>query len=307
MEIIQGTTDFQLNSDSAVAIGKFDGVHIGHRKIIAELLARKEQGLTTCVFTFDPAPSVLFGSDVTEITTRDEKRLLFERLGVDVLLEFPMNYETAGTDPEVFVREYLAGKLRARVIVAGDDLSFGAGGRGNTELLASFADELGFTVQTMEKVRFRRSPVSSTRIRKLLGEGKMEEVNRLLGEPYFIEGKVVQGNKLGRTIGFPTVNILPGRNKQVPPYGVYFSEVVLDGRKYPAITNIGCKPTVSEEKVCGAETFIYDFNDDIYGKRIQVRLLTFVRPEKIFESVDALKRQLDGDIASGREYFSRRK
>ena len=182
MEIIAGTTDFYLEKDTAAAIGKFDGVHLGHRRLLEEILNKKKNGLAACVFTFDPTPAVLFGlSDGKELTTREEKRRLFERLGIDILIEFPLTKETAATEPERFVTEILAKQMNTRFVAAGEDLSFGKNGAGNAELLEKMAPQLGFCVRTIEKIEVDGIEVSSTYIRKLVEEGRMEEAEKMLG------------------------------------------------------------------------------------------------------------------------------
>lgn len=303
LEIIAGTPDFYLEKETAAAIGKFDGVHIGHRRLLEEILERKKAGLAACVFTFDPAPAVLFGtSDGRELTTREEKRLLFERMGVDILIEFPLNRETAGMLPEAFVRDVLAGRMQARFLAAGSDLSFGAGGAGNAALLERLGPELGFDVKIIEKVCLENQVVSSTSVREQVEAGQMQLVNRLLGMPYLVAGLVTPGKQLGRTLGFPTLNLLPGEKKLLPPNGVYFSQVRCRGKLYRAISNVGYKPTVAEERVMGLESYLYDFDKQVYGESVEVYLLGFRRPERQFESVEALQRQLQEDIAAGRLY-----
>lgn len=301
MEIIAGTTDFYLEKDTAVAIGKFDGVHLGHRRLLEEILGRKKNGLAACVFTFDPTPAVLFGlSDGKELTTREEKRRLFERLGIDILIEFPLTKETAATEPERFVTEILAKQMNTRFVAAGEDLSFGKNGAGNAELLEKMAPQLGFCVQTIEKIEVNGIEVSSTYIRKLVEEGRMEEAEEMLGMPYTLVGCVEHGNHIGHTLGFPTVNLLPPAGKLLPPNGVYYATVRYNGKVYKAISNVGTKPTVSAEKVMGVESYLYDFNQDIYGQEIEVALKSFRRPERRFGSLEELKSQLDLDIADGR-------
>lgn len=300
MEIITGTTDFYLNRETAVAIGKFDGVHIGHRRLLEEILSRKAKGLTSCVFTFEPAPAVLFGqSDGKELTTREEKRILFERLGVDILIEFPLTLETAAIAPRAFVTELLVKQMNAEFIAAGSDLSFGAKGTGNAALLQSLSRELGYEVKTIEKVCFQGREVSSTYIRGQVESGNMELTKQLLGTAYPVMGKVVHGRRIGRTLGFPTVNLLPEESKLLPPNGVYYSEVRVKDQKYRAISNVGYKPTVTEERVPGVESYLYDFDLDIYGEPIEVYLRRFRRPEKQFCDLEALRTQLREDIAAG--------
>ncbi len=303
LEIIAGTSDFYLERETAAAIGKFDGVHIGHRRLLEEILDRKRDGLAACVFTFDPAPAVFFGmSDGKELTTREEKRMLFERMGVDILIEFPMTAATAAMSPESFVKEVLAERMEARFVAAGSDLSFGAKGAGNAALLKSMAKSLEFEVKIIDKVCFQEREISSTYVREQVEAGNMAQVERLLGMPYPVAGKVVPGMHLGRTLGFPTVNLLPGENKLLPPNGVYFSRVCLQGKRYRAVSNVGYKPTVAEERILGVESYLYDFDREVYGEDAEVYLLAFRRPEKRFDSVEALKAQLAEDIAAGAQY-----
>lgn len=314
MQIIHGTTDFQLNTDTAVAMGKFDGIHIGHRKLLESILEKKKSGLKACIFTFDPAPAVLFGlSDGRELSTKEEKRILFERMGIDILVEFPMTMDTAAIPAETFVREYLCGKLCARYIVAGEDVSFGSRGAGNASLLQKLKEQMGFELSIIEKVWADGEEVSSTRIRSLIEAGEMEKAAGLLSDPYTVGGVVSDGRKLGRTIGFPTANLYPGEDKLMPRKGVYFSKVRIFSenkertKEYVAISNVGCKPTVSEERVMGVETYLYDFEGEIYGQTIEVELLAFHRPETRFESVEVLKNQLQNDILAGRRWHNNTK
>ncbi len=297
MEIVRGTADFQLHRETAVAIGKFDGVHIGHRQLLARIQAQKEKGLASCVFTFDPAPAVFFGSsDGLELSTGEEKRRIFEGLGIDVLVEFSLTEETAAMGPEDFVRRILAKRLNARYVAAGTDLSFGAGGAGDAALLQRLGGELGMEVCLIDKVCVDGRAVSSTYIRTLVEDGRMEPLERLLGAPYSVSGTVGHGRRLGRRLGFPTVNLLPEKGKLLPPNGVYDSRVILGGKVYRAVSNVGYKPTVSKERVRGVESYLYDFHEEAYGEFIQVQLLAFKRPEREFESLEALKCQLQQDI-----------
>ena len=303
MKIITNTVNFHLDRKTAVAIGKFDGIHIGHRRLLEEILEKKREGLCACVFTFDPAPAVLFGlSDGKELTTKEEKRMLFKHMGVDILVEFPMNHETAAISPEAFAREILAERMQARFLAAGSDLSFGARGAGSASMLKDLGSELDFGVSIIDKVCLEGKEISSTYVRSCVEAGDMEQAEKLLGMPYHVIGTVVKGNQLGRTLGFPTLNLLPERNKLLPPKGVYYSQVCCGGKIYRAISNVGYKPTVTEEKVMGVESYLYNFKEDAYGREIEVYLLKFRRPEQRFENVEALGRQLEEDIAAGALY-----
>lgn len=301
LEIISGTVDFYLKKETAVAIGKFDGIHTGHRRLLEEILAQKEKGLKACVFTFDPSPNLLFGlGDNRMITTREEKRRLFERMGIDILIEFPLTVETAATLPETFVADCLARQMSARFLAAGTDLSFGAGGRGNAGLLERMGPDLGIEVKTIDKVCVDGIEVSSSLIKTKLEEGDMEAAERLLGMPYPVMGTVVHGSHLGSGMGIPTVNLLPEADKLLPPNGVYESEVFYRERRFPGISNVGYKPTVTQEKNPGVETYLYDFSKDIYGEYIEVYLKSFKRPEQRFADLKSLKAQVLLDIEGGR-------
>lgn len=303
MQIIERETDFQLDKPSAVAIGKFDGVHRGHQSLLRHVLEQREKGLQAVVFTFDPSPAALFsGESLPELTTKREKRTLFRELGIDVLIEFPLNFTTAAMEPETFVEKILAERMKTAYIAAGEDLSFGNKGKGDAALLQKMAGKFGYRTEIIEKVCLEGVEISSSYVREVIKAGDMERAERLIGEAYSVSGIVAHGKKLGRRLGMPTVNLLPEREKLLPPYGVYFSEVSVGERVYKGITNIGCKPTVNDEKQTGVETYLYDFAQDIYGREITVRLFSFLRPERKFASVEELKKQMAADIARGRYY-----
>ena len=299
MHIIENTTEFQLDRPGAIAIGKFDGIHLGHQRLIQKIIEQKAKGYLATVFTFDTSAAAFFGGEEKELTTRAEKRIVFEKMGVDVLIEFPLNKETAATEPVEFVQRYLVSQMQAAYICAGTDLSFGRRGAGNYELLQQYADSYGYQVELIDKVRIDGEEVSSTRVREAVRAGQMEAAARMLGTPYSVSGSVEHGRRLGRTIGMPTANLLPEQDKLLPPNGVYYSKVLMGDRIYRSITNIGCKPTVSENHIMGVETYLYDFTGDIYGKDITVQLLAFRRPEMKFDGVDSLKAQMQKDIAAG--------
>lgn len=304
MRLIQGTTEFTLEQPCAAAIGKFDGIHRGHQKLLEKILKQKEAGLKAAVFTFDPPPAVFFGgADGRGLTTREEKRKIFDRLGIDVLIEFPLTRKTASMSPEHFIEEILVKKMKAVYVAAGKDVTFGEKGRGDRKLLLSFAEKLGFSAEIIDKICEAGESgveISSSLIRQELEKGNMQRVTELIGFPYSVTGTVVHGRRLGRRLGMPTVNLLPLPDKLLPPNGVYFSNVSYGGKHYQSISNIGCKPTVSEERITGVETYLYDFTEDIYGKEITVNLLGFKRPEMKFSSVEQLKAQMQSDIEEGR-------
>ena len=303
MRIIADTTDFKILRPTAVAIGKFDGLHRGHRELLEQVLKTKERGLLSTIFTFDPPPEVLFGKrPEKEITTKEEKRIIFEKMGVDILIEYPLNEISAAIEPEVFVREVLKDRMNMSYLAAGYDLSFGHKGAGNAKLLKKMAPEYDFEVNIIEKVCEDGREISSTFIREEVECGNMGHVKSLLGEPYMIIGQVVHGAKLGRKIGMPTINLLPEREKMLPPNGVYYSRTQIGDKEYKSITNIGKKPTVSNVDQIGVETYLYEFDQDVYGKHAIVKLLEYKRPEQKFADLEALKAQMLKDINDGREY-----
>lgn len=302
MRIIEKQTEFQLSRKSAVALGKFDGIHLGHRRLLERVLEQKKQGLSTVVFTFDTPAASFFGEEEKALSTKEEKREIFADMGIDVLIEFPLNQETAATLPEAFVKQYLAGQMRTAYLCAGPDLSFGKGGAGNYALLAECAGTYGYRLELIEKVLVDGAEVSSTRVRQAVRAGKMEAVSRMLGAPYSVNGQVVHGRRLGRTLGMPTANLIPGEDKLLPPNGVYYAAVFLGGKIYRAISNVGYKPTVSREQTMGIETYLYDFDGEIYDQRITVALLGFRRKEQTFDSVEALRRQIAADVEAGKEF-----
>lgn len=304
MQIICDTTEFQLHASSAVAIGKFDGIHAGHFRLLDEILRQKQHGLQAVVFTFYPSATVYFGvGDGKELTTREEKRAIFERLGIDILVEFPLNAQTAAIEPERFVTEILLQKMKMKFVAAGADVTFGKGGKGNRELLEKFASRCPFTLQIIDKIYDKEREISSTYVREMIKAGNMERAAKLLMRPYSFCGVVESGRKLGRKLGFPTVNLYPPKEKLLPPKGVYYSVVLFDGGHYYGITNIGTKPTVQQEEEQNVETFLYDFDRDIYGKEIVLELLQFKRPEHRFENLQALKEQLRQDVKEGADWF----
>lgn len=306
MQVITGTREFQIEEPTAVTIGKFDGRHKGHQKLLREMLCFKErQGLKAAVFTFDMAPAgVMAGRVQTVITTNQERRNKMAKMGIDYLVEYPFDQNTAHMSPEEFVSEVLVRRMHAKAVVVGTDCSFGYKGKGNAQLLKEMSESCGFEAVIIEKEQDDHRDISSTYVREELDQGNIEKANELLGEPYAIHGVVVHGNHIGGAmLGFPTANILPPPEKHLPPFGVYVSQVLVDGALYRGVTNIGKKPTVEGESPVGVETFIMGLEANLYGKEIEVQLLNFERPEQKFSSLEELKERIEKDKEYAAAYF----
>ncbi|MDE7321133.1 MAG: bifunctional riboflavin kinase/FAD synthetase [Lachnospiraceae bacterium] len=314
MKIIENTTEFNIGEETAVAIGKFDGFHRGHQKLLTNLRQQQEKGLKSVIFTFVPSPAAFFSrKTVRELSTLSEKRRIFEEAGVDYLIEYPFHQEVADMEPETYIKEVLVNRIHARCVVAGDDVSYGKHGAGDYRLLQKMSSEYRYRVLLIDKVLYEGREVSSTYVREEVEKGNMEQVTKLLGAPYHIGGEIIHGKKLGRTIGMPTVNLAPPKEKLLPPKGVYYSYVYLhsekgnmpyDGLRLPSITNIGTKPTVDNRSVMGVETYIYNFDSDVYGNGMEVYLIKNKRPEIRFDGIESLKAQMSADIVEGRRFHN---
>lgn len=302
MRYEQDFLHLQLHEPTVLSLGKFDGLHRGHELLMESVFEKAKTGLKAAVFTFELSPNPVF--DIQQvITTKEEKQQLFYERGVDYLIECPFTKEIMQMEPERFIEEIVK-RLCVKWIVVGTDFRFGHNRRGDYHMLQAYAGVYGYQVRVVQKMQYQGRDISSTYIREAIGKGSIEFANELLGYPYFIQGKIIRGNQVGRTIGFPTINILPVPEKLLPPYGVYVSRIFLDGRKYGGITNIGIKPTIHGEYPAGAETYIYDFCTDVYDKTAKVELLHFERPEMKFDGIEQLKLQLAKDIAYGAEYLA---
>ena len=310
MECFIGETNFKIAEPAVVTIGKFDGRHKGHQKLLGEMLKFKEQkGLKTAVFTFDMAPVTRLSGRVQKvITTNQERRSHMARMGIDYLVEYPFTSDVIHLPAEDFVKEILVGKMNARAIVVGTDCGFGYQRSGDAKLLRKLADRYGYDLEVIVKEQDEHRDISSTYIKEELSKGHIEKANRLLGEPYAIHGTVVHGSHIGGPVlGFPTVNVIPPEEKFLPPFGVYVSRVLTEGRCYGGITNIGRKPTVGQDSSVGVETFIFGLDEDLYGKDVEVQLLNFERPEQKFDSLEQLRAQLERDKEYGLSYLDKKR
>lgn len=282
----------RLPGETAVTIGKFDGVHIGHRRLFDAVLAEKKNGYLACVLSFRAKPEE--GKNV--IYTKEEQRLLCADLGIDILAEYTLDEVLRSLSAEQFVAEVLCKELNAKVIVTGEDFRFGKGRLGDTALLRNLGNVYGYRSISVPKVENDGLRISSTKIRELLSAGAMEEANTFLGHPYFIYAEVVHGRQLGRALGFPTINMLPPAEKLLPAYGVYVTQTKLEDVWYSGITNIGLRPTVDSGNRVSVETHLAGYEGNLYGKTLEIRFLKYLRPEQKFESTEALKQAIQKDM-----------
>lgn len=275
-----------LLSDTSVCIGKFDGLHSGHQLLIDAV--RTSECRTKAMFTFSFMTN-------EHIYSEEEKRYLAEKMGMDVYITCPFDRSLAHMSPHDFLKEILIDQCGAREICVGEDFRFGFERQGDVAFLAEYQKIYGYRLRVFAKKKMDGECVSSTRIRRVLKEESVTEANRLLGRPYVIYGKVLMGNQIGRTLNMPTANQIPSEGKVMPAFGVYASVVYLDGKKYCGVTNVGVKPTIPGENIVGAETYIMDFQEEIYGKNICVELHGFLRKEKKFTNLMMLKEQMKTD------------
>lgn len=307
MELIRGIHNIlPAHRGCVLTIGNFDGVHRGHAEVIANLVKKARHfGLPATLMTFEPQPQELFrGQDAPARLSllRDKAKLLAE-LGIDRLVCVNFNQKFAQMPAKEFVEELLVRKLGVKYLVVGDDFCFGRARQGNFELLRSAGEQHGFAVVSTQSFLVGDHRVSSTMVRDALAKGNLEQARRLLGHPYTLSGKVAHGKKLGRTLGFPTANIAMKR-KVVPVRGVFAVRLWWDGsEQYDGVANVGFRPTVQGQN-CQLEVHLFDFEGDLYGRKVEVELVAKIRDEKPFESLEALKKQIMNDADEARALLS---
>lgn len=285
-----------------VALGNFDGFHLGHQAVVGRAVARaRAEGRPALVATFDPHPVRHFRPETPpfRLTTLDQRERLFAAAGVDAMIVFHFDAALAALSAEDFVMLRLFELLRVKGVVTGEDFTFGKGKRGTVADLATFGDALGFAAETVAPVTLEGAAVSSSRIREALRAGDMRGAARLLTRPFAIEGVVQHGDKLGRTIGYPTANLDMGKYLR-PAYGIYaVTGRLQDGTMLKGAANLGIRPTFDPPKEL-LEPHFFDFAGDLYGQTIEVALVDYLRPEAKFDDLDALVRQMDADCARAR-------
>jgi len=304
MEIFRELKDIDIKERCAVALGNFDGVHLGHQAIISQCVAdAKEKGIKAAVFTFSTHPKNLIPGKkpVLSILDEDEKAELIENLGADYLFNIPFTEDVMTMAPETFVKELLAEKCKAKEVLCGFNYHYGFKAEGDTELLRKLGEKYDFTVFESKPVTFDGDVVSSTLIRELIKSGDVDDCKDYLGRYYTVSGEVVVGNRLGKSLGFPTSNINLDENMVTPPNGVYITYLIYNGVRYPSITNVGVKPTIGEFKK-NMETHIFNFNKELYGKYIKIEFIKKIRDEVKFSSKEELSTQIAKDCNEVKAY-----
>lgn len=295
MQIYHSVADCQPCGRGAVALGFFDGLHIGHAAVVSRTLSYQQEGLCPCVFTFTmdgghPAAK----STANALTTERQKEQLLENWGVRLVL-CPDFSEFHAMEPESFVDEILVRRLNANAACCGEDFRFGKKAAGDVGQLAALCQARGIRLDVVPPVTFEGERVSSTRIRHLLGEGRVADANRMLGRAFGYDFTVVRGKQLGRKLDSPTINQRLSDGFVPLRHGVYASVSFAGGAWHPSVTNIGLRPTVEDTTAVNSETYICGFSGDLYGARVEVRLLAFLRPEQRFPSVEALRARIHAD------------
>ncbi|HEY7500892.1 MAG TPA: bifunctional riboflavin kinase/FAD synthetase [Vicinamibacterales bacterium] len=290
-----------------LALGNFDGLHRGHMKIIDRVRRRAgERGGTPAAMTFDPHPSRVLRPDKAPplLMTTAQKLEALGRAGMQGVAVVRFTHELSTWDPERFVRTVLVEWLRVAEVWVGANFLFGHDRAGTFTVLRSLGARYGFRAEKIDPVRYKDFVVSSTRIRRLVSEGRVDEAAALLGHHFFLDGTVTRGAGRGRDIGFPTANLCTD-NELVPPSGVYATLVTIDGVVHPSVTNIGVRPTFADTDRTTIEAHVFDVNRDLYGDQLRLSFVQRLRDERAFPDVDALRAQIDADCRSARRLFSR--
>ena len=310
MLVIRSFEDLPAGAPTVVTIGTFDGVHLGHRKILDILRQRREEvGGRSVLLTFDPHPREIIGlsgNPTYLLTSIDERVPLIEECGVDIMLVLPFTRDLSVLESDEFFSRYIVEALDARHVVVGFDHAFGRGRSGDAAEISRLAEQHGIGVTVVEQLRVQQHKISSTAIRHALEIGDVSGATSMLGREYCLSGIVVRGEGIGSTMGFPTANLeLSESNKMLPALGVYAVEAEFNGRSHRGIMNIGRRPTVSKQMHISLEVHIFDISDTLYGMHMKVHLVRHLRKEIQFASREDLVGQISQDIISARELFDK--
>lgn len=306
MKIINSINEFNSESSTAITIGKFDGLHIGHQLLVSDIVSKEDEGLASLVFTFTNSPKQYIHHTPDQMILSKEERVeVVKNLLVDFFVEVPFDDALMKLSPDDFL-SLLINDFNMKHICVGEDFRFGYKGAGNVEYLKEKSKELGFSLRVVKKIDYKGETVSSTYVRDLIIKGDIGVAGELLNRDYRISGEVIHGKAIGRTLGIPTINIEPTPDKLLPKFGVYYSTVVMDGVNYPSITNIGMKPTVANTTKPIVESHLFDVNGDFYGKQATVIFHDKLRDEMKFKDLEELQNRMAKDVQTGKFWFMER-
>jgi riboflavin kinase / FMN adenylyltransferase len=305
MKIFHGLENANIAKPTVLTLGVFDGLHLGHQQIMERVVERaKAVKAHATAITFDPHPRAVLHPESAPplLQTLDQRLANLEVLGIEQTIVIKFDREFASQPAEEFLENVVHDRLHAKEVYLGKGFAFGRERRGNIELLRAMSDNLGFVADEVEEVRLRGRRVSSSTIRELLAAGRINLARRMLGRPYGVEGVIIRGNRRGHTIGFPTANLKP-HNRVIPKFGVYATATLIDGTWRKSITNIGVRPTFEDTAEPSIESYIFDFDGELYGDVIRVRFLHRIRDERKFSGIDELRGQIEKDTRRARNYF----
>ena len=310
MQVHNSLRDLPKFTNGVLTIGTFDGVHFGHQQILKRInnKAKSIDG-ESILMTFDPHPKmVLLGENhgIKLLTTVEEKIKLLERYGVDHLIIVPFSKDFASMEAEAYVKEIIVDNIRPKHIIIGYDHRYGKGRKGGLQLMVDLQEKYNYVVEEIPKQMIDDLSVSSTKVRSALTLGDVAGANQLLDHPYFLTGKVIHGEKLGRQLGFPTANLaINSPHKLIPENGIYVVEVIVKESKYNGLVSIGYRSTFSDERILNVEVYILDFNESIYGQILQVNFIDFIRQQEKFDSKEALIERMNLDVKLARDVIKR--
>lgn len=307
MKIFHGTDNAGILRGTVLTLGVFDGLHLGHQKIMEKVVERAEKiGAVPTAITFDPHPRAVLHPENAPplLQTLDQRLANFEVLGIEQAIVIRFDKDFAAQNAEDFLKDIVYERLQAREVYLGKGFFFGKNRGGNIELLRKMSAQLGFVADEVSEVTLRGQRISSSKIRHLLSEGKVNLARRMLGRPYGVEGQIIRGFQRGRTIGFPTANLHP-HNRVIPKFGVYATATLINNEWRRSITNVGIRPTFEGDKEPSIESYIFDFDGDLYGDVLRVRFLHRIRDERKFGGIEELKTQIARDTARAKLYFRR--
>lgn len=308
MECTLLNKDTKLNYDTSVALGFFDGIHLGHQMLIETMKKRaKEKKIHSCVVTFNRHPLTIAFPKYAPmlILSNEEKIEILETLDIDQLVFLNFTEKMMNYEPTKFVEEILVGQLNVKHVIVGFNYNFGYKGTGSPQLLTQLGEKLGFEVEIVGEYKVERQTVSSTFIRNLISTGKVDAVEKYMGRKFSVSGEVIPGKKIGRQYNFPTANIEVKEEQITPEPGVYYTHIIYKGKEYHALTNVGHNPTFTNHPF-RIESYIYDFSEEIYGEKIKVIFYKRIRKEKKFNNIKDLFKQIQHDIETIRENLERK-